>query len=511
MRNFLFFLFAAITLSSCNLFKHSGNSVSPNDVVMKIVQINDVYEIDAINNGKNGGLARVAYISDSIKKNFPNSWFFLAGDFVNPSLLGTIKINGERLQGKQMVEVLNQSGLDLVTFGNHEFDLKEADLQKRINESNFRWTSANTLHLYKDGTKTPFAKVQGRDTIPTSEYEIFKATNASGKSLKFGVFGVTINSNPKDYVYYGDIYSDTKRVYNLVAPETDFVLGLTHVSLTQDEELARQIPELPLIMGGHEHYNMLHKVGKTTITKADANVVSLYVHTLKYNTKKHKLKINSELVKVTDAYPSKPEVQEIVNKWNVLLDQNLKAVIDNPNEIVFHADTPLDGTDIGSRSKQTNLGNIICKAMAYAYNDEVDGVLTNGGSIRIDDKLSGNISAKDIFRILPFGGMTVLTEMKGDLLKRILEFGVHATGTGAYLQRENITQNTQGIWLLKDKPIDSEKIYRIAISDYLLLGLDIPFLKADTPGIVKVYTPNENEVASDIRKSIIKFLKTIKQ
>ncbi|MBS1760386.1 MAG: bifunctional metallophosphatase/5'-nucleotidase [Bacteroidetes bacterium] len=510
MRKYLLYSILAFTFSSCHLFKDSGKSVRPDNVVIKIVQINDVYEIDAINNGKNGGLARVAYISDSIKKQNPNTWFFLAGDFVNPSLLGTIKVNGERLQGKQMVDVLNHTGLDLVTFGNHEFDLKEADLQKRMNESNFKWTSANTLQIHKDGSKAPFAKTENNNNTPVSDYEIFKASNAKGQTVNFGVVSTTINSNPKDYVYYGDVYEEAKRAYNILSPKTDFVLGLTHISIDQDKELARQIPNIPLIMGGHEHNNMLHKVGKTIIAKADANVVSLYVHTLKYNTKKHKLKINSELVKVTDAYPSKPEVQSVVDKWNIILDQNLKAVISNPDEVVYDAIEPLDGTDFNSRNKQTNLGNIICKSMAYAYSNNVDGAFTNGGSIRIDDRLSGHITAKDIFRILPFGGSALLVEMKGELLKRVLEFGQHAAGAGAYLQRDNITQNNLGEWLIQNTILDPEKTYRIAMGDYLLLGLDIPFLKADTPGIIKVSTPKENELAGDVRKSIIQYFKSLK-
>src|SRR5690606_1823562 len=121
-------------------------------VTFKIVQINDVYEIDPLKDGEYGGMARVAHIRDSIKKENPNTFLMLAGDFLNPSLLSTIKLDGERIQGKQMVEVMNAMDFDLVTFGNHEFDLSEKHLQERLNESNFEWTSANTRHVTKDGT-----------------------------------------------------------------------------------------------------------------------------------------------------------------------------------------------------------------------------------------------------------------------------------------------------------------------------------------------------------------------
>lgn len=120
-------------------------------ITMKIVQINDVYEIAPLGGGEFGGMARVGHIRDSIKELYPNTYLFLAGDFLNPSLLGTLKVDGERLNGKQMVEVLNTLNIDLVTFGNHEFDLSEEALQKRMNESRFAWTSANARHVTGNG------------------------------------------------------------------------------------------------------------------------------------------------------------------------------------------------------------------------------------------------------------------------------------------------------------------------------------------------------------------------
>ncbi len=110
----------------------AGSNKENSTITLKFVQINDVYEIAPLNGGEYGGLARVGHIRDSIKEKFPNTYLFLAGDFLNPSLLGTLKVDGERLNGKQMVDVLNALNVDLVTFGNHEFDLKEKRSTKKI-------------------------------------------------------------------------------------------------------------------------------------------------------------------------------------------------------------------------------------------------------------------------------------------------------------------------------------------------------------------------------------------
>lgn len=479
-------------------------------MTLKFVQMNDVYEIAPLNGGKHGGLARVAHIRDSIKEKFPNTFLFLAGDFLNPSLLGTLKVDGERVNGRQMVDVLNAMEIDLVTFGNHEFDLNEEDLQRRMKESKFNWTSANVRHVTEKGL-VPFNTKWDYSNVPTSDFSTFNAIDADGNKIKFGVFGVTLPSNPKEYVYYGDIYDNAKRTYDLAIEKSDFVVGLTHVAIDQDIEIAKRMRSLPLIMGGHEHYNMLEKEGRTIIAKADANAKSIYVHTLIYNLKTKYLHINSELVMVTDKIKSSAKVERVVNKWTDLLDQKLKEVIEKPDEVIYHAKSPLDGTDTSSRSKQTNLGELIARSMAYSYNDKVDGAIVNGGSIRIDDRLVGDITSTDIFRILPFGGTVLKVDINGKLLKEVLNFGKSSTGEGSYLQRYNISQNENDEWVMANKPIIDKKTYTVAISDFLLKGLDVPFLIPENEGVKKIYTPKENEDSSDIRRAIISYLSSIKQ
>jgi 5'-nucleotidase/UDP-sugar diphosphatase len=98
-------------------------------IEFQFFHINDVYEIAALENGKAGGMARVTTIFKELKAKNPNTFFIHAGDFLNPFLLGTLKYKGKRIRRKQMVEAMDASGVDLVTFGNHEFDIKEKDLQ----------------------------------------------------------------------------------------------------------------------------------------------------------------------------------------------------------------------------------------------------------------------------------------------------------------------------------------------------------------------------------------------
>ena len=60
-----------------------------------------------------------------------------------PSALSQAKIDGTLLNVFHMIDVFNHLQLDLVTFGNDEFDLNEDLLIQRINQSKFRWISSN--------------------------------------------------------------------------------------------------------------------------------------------------------------------------------------------------------------------------------------------------------------------------------------------------------------------------------------------------------------------------------
>ncbi len=500
-----FFLYGCTLLEPIQEEPYFGKGI----VTVKFLQVNDVYEIAPLQGGKYGGMARVAYVRDSIKERNPNTFLFMAGDFLNPSLLGNLTKDGERIRGKQMVEVMNAVGFDLVTFGNHEFDLTEKELQKRLDESKFPWVSSNVLHVTPAGTKKPFETKLEMGNEPISDYNTIYVKDSLGNEVRFGFIGVTLDSNPKEYVHYGNIYKEAKRAYDAVYPKVDFVIGLTHLTIDQDHQLAKELPDMPLIMGGHEHVSNLEREGNTVIAKADANAISMYIHTLQYNLRTQVLYVNSKIMYLDEKVPLQSNVDRVVKKWNEVLDTELSKVVSNARDVIYSPKTPLDGTDSANRSIQTNLGDKITEAMAFAYNYKVDAALVNGGSFRVDDMLSGDLTSVDIFRVLPFGGNVLKVDMKGELLKEVLDYGKSQRGNGAYLQRYKISQSPSGDWLIAGKPINYKKKYTIALSDFLLKGLDIPFLTPDNSGIVKVYEPKETELAFDIRKSVISYLKSL--
>ena len=500
-----------LVLGACKTTKQLPTKVNKDEVTFKFIQLNDVYEIAPLSGGKYGGMARVAHVVDSVRAVEPNTFLVMAGDFLNPSLLGTVKVDGERLRGKQMIEVMNAMDFDLVTFGNHEFDLGVEDLQKRLNESTFEWTTANAYQVLEDGNSS-FNKVVGADTIRIPETKMLMVKDNDSIVMRIGVFSVTIDSNPVDYVYYSDYQMEAQTAYtSLDIAGADVIFGLTHLEVEQDEALLDLLPNVPFIMGGHEHNNMLVHTKTGIVAKADANAKTVYIHSFTFNKKTNNLKIDSHLMPLDEKTASKPTVKAIVDRWNSVLENKIKEVIDDPNEVIYFALTPLDGTDSASRGVQTNLGEIITHAMALSFDKEVEAAIVNGGSIRLDDILADAVTSIDIFRVLPFGGNVVKVKMTGALLIKVLDFGKSKGGTGAYLQRYNLDESSTGGWLLEGNPIESSKTYTVAMSDFLMKGFDIPFLTSQNPGVLDVYEPKTSEAASDIRKAIILYLKSIKK
>ncbi len=493
-------------LTSIFLFACSNDDSKLEFIVMNI---NDVYEIGALEGGKVGGMARVAGLYNQLKEENPNTLLVHGGDFLNPSLLGTLKgENGERFRGKQMVEVMNAVDFDLVAFGNHEFDLSKEELQQRFNESTFQWIGTN-IQLNENGELKPFFIDKNGAKVDIPRTVTFNFNDADGTEINVGFFSATIDSNPQDFVDYGDLYQDAINAYKTLNLKTDVVLGLTHTSISQDKLIANSLPNVPLILGGHEHTNMLVPVGNAFISKADANAKTAYVHRITFDKKTKKTTIKSELIALDENIEEDKKVARIIQQWNVLLDAKLKKIITNPYEVIYTTDVPLDGRDTYIRSQQTNLGHIIATSMSRAFDDKVDCTFLNGGSIRIDDELQGDITGVDVFRVLPFGGGINKVEMKGYLLEKTLQYGRLKAGTGAYLQHYNIEYDaTNKLWKVGGKPINKNKTYIIVLTDYLLLGYDIPFLKSNSDGVVKVFNNTSDDLPSDIRKVVIKYLKT---
>ena len=139
-------------------------------VTLTIVHLNDIYEIQPVEGGRFGGPARVATVIARLKDAGTPVITTLGGDYLSPSALGTARVDGQPLAGRQMVDVLNAVGLDWATFGNHEFDVSESAFRAHLAQATFRIVSTNVT----DANGRPF------DGVPTS---IVAPVQVGGRTL----------------------------------------------------------------------------------------------------------------------------------------------------------------------------------------------------------------------------------------------------------------------------------------------------------------------------------------
>ncbi|MEX2270711.1 MAG: bifunctional metallophosphatase/5'-nucleotidase [Vicinamibacterales bacterium] len=437
-------------------------------VTATILQLNDVYEIMPLGGSGLGGLARVATLKKQLLREDPNTFMVLAGDVLSPSAMSSARAGdgGAALNGQHMVDIMNRIGLDYATFGNHEFDLRKADFDKRMAESKFTWFSSNVLG--EDGK--PFPNVPANVVV---------AAKGGGRELRIGMFGLTIDSNAAAYVRYRDPFETARAQMADLKGKSDVIVALTHLAIDQDVALAETVPGLAMILGGHEHQNINVQRGNefVPVLKADSNAKSVYVHLLRYDTQTSRLSIDSKLIEVDDSIPEDPEVAAAARAW---VDKAFAAFrkdgID-PDKTVTTLTEMLEGREAAVRNGSTNLTRVLNAAMIDAFAG-ADASIYNSGSIRIDDTLGpGPITQYDVLRVLPYRGDLLLTSMKGSLLAKILAAGSEDSrrGQGGGLQSAGVDPKT----------IDPNRDYRVVINDYLLNGNErgLEWIKPETSGI----------------------------
>ncbi len=381
----------------------SGESTRP---PLRFLLINDVYFGDTLRDGT-AGLARVAALRDSLARTGPVT-FVLAGDFMSPSLLSKWH------RGEQMRQQLNVAKLDLVTFGNHEFELDRDTLVARIAGSRFKWTSANCMNANGE----PFAGVSRWDTSTIS-------------GTKVGVFGVTLTGDYRRYVKCSNPDSAAHAaIAALKVAGAQVVYGLTHQSVESDSALLAREPDLDFILGGHEHEFHRVLVGSKRLLKADANSRSAQLISLTHTA--NGWVQGDRLIFIDKTLPMDPATRAVVQSWQDSVAKRL-----GPEKVIATATFALDGRDVVNRAKESPLGDLVTDAIRSGTG--ADAAIMNAGTMRIDDVIPAgpitNYQIESIF-LFPDEARIMVFPIEGARLREILERGVAegVVGKGAYLQ-----------------------------------------------------------------------------
>jgi len=405
-----------------------------------------------------GGMANMATLLRYERARAGDAITTHGGDFLSPSVYSSVT------KGAHMVELMNRMAVDVAVVGNHELDFGRAVLDDRLGEMRFALLGANLTD--RAGKGIPGVKA-------------FWLRDVRG--VKVGVFGL-ITPETRLYisgnvdVRFGDpIAAARKAVAALKALGAQVIVALTHMDLREDIALARAVPAVNLILGGHEHNAIVFVAGRTPIVKAgdDARYLAVVDLTL---LKRGKRTVIMPTWRFEANVNIKPDamILPISRKW----EARLKKALGGP---IATTTTEMDSTSATVRSREAAIGNLIADAIRKATNADV--ALQNGGGIRGNRRYraGSRLTSRHVLTELPFNNVVMVLEITGRQLKAALEHGLARVGWGRFphVSGVRVTWDSQKpagqriISLTRNgKPVGLDDRLTLATNDFLANGGD---------------------------------------
>ncbi len=366
-------------------------------------------------------------------------------------------------------------GYDVMAVGNHEFDKPLKTIFKQQQWGGFPFVSANI-----------YDKQTNKRIFPSHVLKEFK-------NLKVIVFGLTtedtpMKSNPKNssHLKFVPAVEEAKTLVPTLRAQSDVLIALTHIGHYPDEKngtdapgdvtLARQVNGIDVIVGGHTQKPLFQPDIQNGAVIVQAAEWGKYLGRVDLEIVDHKVILKSaKLIPInlkdsSDKIQADPQVVAALKDFKEKGDASLQTIFGS-------LDKELVGKREIVRSQETSLGNLIALANKQKVNADLS--IINSGGIR-DSLYPGQVSYESILMVLPFASELTIAEMKGEELKKYLEYVIFnlTPGSGSFPQMSGVKiiadQLNKKIAeiLINDKPIDGSKIYRMAIPEFIAGGGD---------------------------------------
>lgn len=387
---------------------------------LTFIHMNDTYRVADVEDGTRGGFGRVVTVIRELQAEGREVHVLHGGDLLSPSLESQIWFGG------QMVEALNfLDDLAPAYFiaGNHEFDIRDADLAYFINavrSSEFDWVGDN--YRFKTGDEVADAALQTGFTFV-----------AGGKTI--GVFAVTLHpqdgGTERSYVDYDRDYMATARrvIAELESQGVDMIIGITHLYMRDDILLAmlrKEHPKLEFIVGGHDHemISQAQSDDSAAIFKGSSNARVVWRIDVDFDTAGD-ASIEATALPMDVSVAKDSSYQTLEDRWRSEL-LRLYPIIDVK---VGTAGIRFDVTEESIRNDENPWGNLIVDVARSAFGEpKADFAFINSGSIRIDDYIDNDITYEDIARTFGFPSQVRRINVSGAEFKVIMEAGYRGAG-----------------------------------------------------------------------------------
>lgn len=472
------------SLASLNSFAWDLTILHANDVHSAAAGVNDRGPVYDDTNAV-GGLARVtAFVADEKAKAKVQGKAVLAldaGDFWQ----GTHFFRTGGMPWAR--EAMRRMPWDAVTLGNHEFDLGCKTLAEYVKVLPFPVLAAN---------------LEKNPACPLSTAPLPATVVKDFDGVKVGIIGLA-NDEGKDIseacpeTNFADRATALRRAAaKLEKSGVTHIVAVTHVGYEADQALARAVPAIDVIVGGHTHSVLgdhphsegpyptviAHDDGsKTLVVQAGRSTRYLGRLTVSFDDAGRIVRFRGDLEELVPSLRRDEAMHEFVV-------QSIEAIrADQERFVGVNTSTLPDGLD-PCREGDCLSGMATADAfLAWGRSRGAVAAILNGGAVRAAMPI-GPVTHADLLDIHPFGNRIQVADVSGAVLREALEHGLSepdvigprllqtaglryrinpAAPVGKRIVSAEI-RTKEGIWA----PILPENIYRIVTIAYLLGGGD---------------------------------------
>lgn len=253
--------------------------------------------------------------------------------------------------------------------------------------------------------------------------------------------------------------------------QADYVIALTHLGTDIDQELARRVPGIDLIVGGHSHTRLDRPLfagtgaipGLAGVPIVQTGAWGDYLgRSVLYLAGSRPAGFRYDLVRVRPDEGEDPAIAALLRPVADSVAAAMGATVYESEERV-----PAPRRN----DVETPIGNFAAEVLREAADADV-GIMNTGG-IRAPIP-RGPVTVADIYSTFPFDNTIVVVPMRGDDLRRLLDFVARRLGKSDFAQvsgvRFGITGDYASDIRVNGRPLESSRIYRVATIDFLYEG-----------------------------------------
>jgi len=335
-----------------------------------------------------GGFARLATAVKEIREKESEPVILVSsGDFVGGTPFSWLIPEGYSPE----IILMKEIGYNVVTIGNHEFDYTAEKLESYLINAGYPEANEKTVIVATNSITPPDSPLKEI----FEKYHVIQLDNG----LKIGFIGI-IGEDAQRKVYshkpveFEDpIKAAKEAVEELKAMGVDVIVALSHSGIDEDLLLAEKVPEIDIIIAGHDHRVLEEPIltpQGTIIAEAGEGLRYLGILELEYNAGKVKLRNHETgepfLLKIDDSIPVDPEINSLVNDFKQKLDSMICEKTDGKYCDIMEAVAVSDFSLATKQFKESNIGNFITDAMRLMVEkrtgEKVDFAVFANGEIR---------------------------------------------------------------------------------------------------------------------------------